>query len=301
MNSLVADGDIGGLYEDRQLIIVPGEVNVSTSATVNEPWFLQCNIDTAVHVFDTYDWTFKAEFDPKNKDSKVSPAIVDLIGGDEKGNAKLQQPKAGWDTKELGTVFQVRNQLPATVDDSTNSANKTTSTSTNSPPYQTDRQNTDGDMKESKSNTGAIAGGVVGGFVGLSLLLGLLFWWRKRQGAEQTAIPELGANGPPPHYHPPHSTPYMPPQELHAYEPPEMGGGGYYTPTKLAQEQERSEGMDMDYHPPPTSEYPISPEVQQKQLQVSPSLMSPVSPVQSPAPTTRTGQPGLIASGLAGS
>ena len=74
-------------------------------------------------------------------------AIVDLIGGDEKGIATLRQPKAGWDTKELGLVFQIRNQLPTTVDSSTNSANKTTSTSTDSPPYQRgygDQQNTNG-------------------------------------------------------------------------------------------------------------------------------------------------------------
>jgi len=114
---------IGGLYEDRQFIIVPGQVNVSTSAT--EGVFSNRNMGTAVHIFDTYDRTFKVEFDSDNKGSKVSPAIVDLIGGDEKGNATLQQPKSGWDTKELGRVFQIRNQLPANDRGSTNSANKT--------------------------------------------------------------------------------------------------------------------------------------------------------------------------------
>jgi len=178
---------IGGLYEDRQFIIVPGEVNVSNSAMPG--FFSYCNMGTAVHIFDTYDWIFKAEFDPDNKGSKVSPAIVDLIGGDEKGNAKLQQPTYGWDTKELGRVFQIRNQLPATG------------------------PNVDGgDMDESKSRSGVIAGGIVGGFVGLGFLLGLLLWWRKCQGVEQRALPELGASG----YN------ARPPQELPAYEPPEM-------------------------------------------------------------------------------
>jgi len=179
-------------------------------------FFSNCNMGTAVHVFDTYDWTFKAEFDPDNKGSKVSPAIVDLIGGDEKVNATLQQPKAGWDTKELGRVFQIRNQFPANGNSSTNPANKT---STNSP---LDQPNMDGgDMNESKSSSGAIAGGIVGGFVG-GFLLGLLFWWRKRQGAEKTALPELGASG----YNgrPPQELQARPPlEELQAYEPPEMG------------------------------------------------------------------------------
>ena len=296
---------IGGLYEDRQFIIVPGEVNVSTSAVVNNTMFLKCNMNTAVHVFDTYDWTFKSEFDPDNKGSKVPPVIVDLIGGGEKGSATLRQPKAGWDTKELGRVFQIRNQLPANVDGSTNSANKTTSTSTDSPPYQTrygDQQNTNGgDINKSKSNSGAIAGGIVGGFVGLGLL-GLLFWWRRRRGAEQAALPELGPNGynEAPPYYSPHNTPskpymppqelqaYGPPQELQAYEPPEMGGIRYYAPAKLAQEQEHPEGVSMN-NPPPASVYSTTPELQQQQLQVSPSFMSPVSPVQSPAPPVRTG------------
>jgi len=206
---------IGGLYRDRQFIIVPGEVDVNTSETGRR--FSNCNMGTDVHIFDTYDWTFKVEFDPDNKGSKVPPAIVDLIGGDEKGNAKLREPKDGWNTKKLGQVFQIRNQLPANGGGSTNSTNKT---STN---YPLDRPNVDeGDMSESKSSSAAIAGGIVGGFVSLGFLLGLLFWWRKRQDAEETALPELGASG----YdgRPPQELQARPPlEELQAYEPPEMG------------------------------------------------------------------------------
>jgi len=210
---------IGGLYEDRQFIIIPGEVNVSTFAVVNDTWILKCNMNTAVHVFDTYDWTFKTEFDPDNKDSKVPPAIVDLIGGDERGSATLRQPKDGWGTQELGQVFQIRNQLPANVDGSTNSTNKTTSTS--------DQENTNG----GDINKSAIAGGIVGGFVGFGLL-GLLFWWRRRQGAEQTAPPpELEAYGPPQELEA-----YRPPQELQAYEPPEMAASVYPITPELQQQ-----------------------------------------------------------------
>jgi len=35
---------IGRLYEDRQFIIVPGEVNISTSAMVDNNWFEKCNV-----------------------------------------------------------------------------------------------------------------------------------------------------------------------------------------------------------------------------------------------------------------
>ena len=267
---------IGGLYEDRQFIIVPGEVTVRTSSGVNDN-FLRCNMNTAVHVFDTYDWTFKTEFDPDNKGSKVPPMIVKLVGGGAEGNATLREPKDGWGTEKLGQVFQIRNQLPANVDGPANSANKTTSTSTDSLPYQTrygDQQNTNGgDIKESKSNSGAIAGGIVGGFVGLGLL-GLLFWWRRRQGAEQTALPELGPHGyneasqELQAYGPPQELQtYGPPQELQAYEPPEMGEIRYYAPAKLALEQEHPdpEGVGRDANAPPASVYPITPELQQQQ------------------------------------
>lgn len=247
---------------------------------------------TAVHVFDTYDWTFKAEFDPDNKGSKVPSAIVDLIGGDEKGNAKLQQPKAGWDNKGLGSIFQVRNQLLPT---DTNS-NGTQSNSTHHETGSNDRQNpNNGTTDESKSNTAAIAGGVVGGLAGLGLVLGLLFWWRKRQSAgtgAQPALPELGGGASaPPYYDSPYnasSEPHMPPQELQGYEPQEMGGAGFYAPAKLENELEHPDGVDMN-NPPPSSVYPITPELQQQQLQVSPSFVSLISPVQSPVPTVRTG------------
>ena len=267
-------------------------MNVSTSANVNDTWFLECNMGTAVHVFDTYDWTFKDEFDPDNKDSKVPSAIVDLVGGDEKGNAKIQQPKAGWDNKALGSIFQILNQLPP---DSTDSVTNTTSNPLPRETGSNDGQNQNVEQKNesTNNNTGAIVGGVVGGLAGLGLLLGLFFWWRKRQNTSvhetQPALPELGGNGysgAPPYYDSPYnapSGPHVPPQELQAYEPPEMGGAGYYAPAKLDHEQGHPEGVD------PSSEYPITPELQQQQTQVSSSFMSPVSPVQSPVPTVRTG------------
>ncbi|RPB29667.1 hypothetical protein L211DRAFT_32788 [Terfezia boudieri ATCC MYA-4762] len=266
-------GDMAcALYEDRQFIIVPGEVNVSTSANENDTWFLECNMGTAVHVFDTYDWTFKDEFNPDNKGSKVPSAIVNLIGGDEKGNALLQQPKAGWDNKALGSIFQTRNQLPP--DESTNSV--TNVTATNSQPHQTgsnDGQNMNGEnTNEPQSNIGPIVGGVVGGLAGLGLLLGLFFWWRKRQGVStqgtQPAIPELGGNGysGAPRYYDAPRGPYMPPQELQAYEPQEIGGTGYYAPAKLVPEQGHPEGVDIN-NPSHLSVHPITPELQQQQIQ----------------------------------
>jgi len=274
---------IGGLYEDRQFIIVPGQVNVSTSAT--EGVFSTCNIGTAVHVFDTSTWTFQAEFDPDNKESFVPLPLLGLLGGGTTGGAFLHEPEGGWNDQQLGRVFRIRNQLP-------------------------DRR----DLSRSRSYTEIIAG-IVSGFVVLGFLIGLVFWVNKRQGAKQTAVPErgaketptalpgrsakdaptalpgrgatgaptalpgrgakgaptavpergakeastalsercakeaptalpelaakgaptvlseLGAIGAPLHYHSPHNTPTkksegkkMPPPELQAYEPPEMGG-----------------------------------------------------------------------------
>ena len=109
--------DLGGLYEERQFIIVPGGANVTvsnmttTEGTIDTFWW-ECNKGTKVHVFDTYDWEFKPEFDPDNKGSGVPPLIVKLVGGSNIGGATLNQPKAGWDTIALGPLFSTRNQLP---------------------------------------------------------------------------------------------------------------------------------------------------------------------------------------------
>ncbi|KAJ3182828.1 hypothetical protein HDU85_002431 [Gaertneriomyces sp. JEL0708] len=69
-----------------------------------------------------------------------------------------------------------------------------TSTTSGSNPTQTGNPSPGASTTSSKSNTGAIVGGVVGGLAGLALLLGLLFFVRRRKtGANPSTGPTLGA------------------------------------------------------------------------------------------------------------
>lgn len=212
---------LGGLYEERQFIIIPGEPNVTTSATVNDSWWLECNKGTAVHIFDTYDWEFKPEFDPDNKGSKVPPTIFNLVGGNETGGATLRQPTAGWDYEALGTIFSVRNQPVSEEETQFPPPNLNITSPTRSPqasPWVEIQQAT-------KSNKNAIIGGVIGSLCMVGLSTGILIFFVKRSRKPsklESNTPELdglkyrmelqGTN------YNCHGR-----YELYAYEPPEMG------------------------------------------------------------------------------
>ena len=177
-------------------------------------WWLECNQDTKIRVFDTYDWEFKSEFDPNNKGSKVPPAIVKLIGGSDTGGATLHKPAAGWDNPALGPIFQIRNQLPPS-DLSTPTSGLNSET-----------------KKPAKPNKGAIIGGVIGGICLVAFIVGvLIFFCRKKpqkHSQAQTGVELHGADFIA-EMHANNSS-----HELYAYEPLEIGvtEGRYNGPPK---------------------------------------------------------------------
>ena len=156
---------LGGLYEERQFIIIPGEVNVTTAATGDDKWWIECNKDTAVHVFDTYDWEFKSEFDPDNKGPKVPTTIFNLVGGDDTGGATLKKPEAGWNYEALDAIFSTRNELPPEEKLPFPPA---------SPSITTNPQMT-------KSNKNAVIGGAVGGACMAAFIVSILVFCIKRK------------------------------------------------------------------------------------------------------------------------
>ena len=165
---------IGGLYEQRQFIIVPGFSNVTVAnntlpdGNVETLWF-ECNRGTKIHVFDTFDWEFKSEFDPDNQGPKVPPSIVKLVGGDETGGATLTQPEAGWGNPYLGPIFSIRNDFPPETRD------WTIPTSSN-------------------PNNSVVIGGIVGGVCAVTLVF--VVWkffrkqWKSGQVESKAAEPE---------------------------------------------------------------------------------------------------------------
>ena len=165
----------GGLYEERQFIIVPGEVNVRVANSTD--WY-ECNRGTKVHVFDTFDWEFKSEFNPDNRGPKVPPSIVKQIGGNESGGATLTGPTS-WDDPTLGLIFAARNELPS---------ESLATVSPVAPPeitvYPTSSDNTDPSSKDQ----GIIVGGAIGGFCVVALVVGVfIFFWKRRRVSESKA------------------------------------------------------------------------------------------------------------------
>ncbi|KAF8464445.1 hypothetical protein BDZ91DRAFT_729867 [Kalaharituber pfeilii] len=283
-----------GLYEDRQLIVVPGERNVSTAANSSMQFFHACNIGMGVRVFDTHDWEFKEEFDPDRKGATVPDGIVDLIGGGNQGNSEIKEPvEVGWNDNQLGSIFSIRNKAKtpeeiaaedaadrsSTTTISTASATATTS-NTSTPSGDAGAQDS-GDSEDSKSNTGAIAGGVVGGIAALAIV-GLFFFLRHRKNKEEPGEIHGYDDGPHPRVPEMMDTPHMQtsayydsayggpvhaPQELHGFEPQEMvGSAGYYVPVKYdTTQEERGVLLPEEFlPPPPTSPTPMTGFIQRK-------------------------------------
>ncbi|KAJ8109048.1 hypothetical protein OPT61_g7738 [Boeremia exigua] len=108
---------------------------------------------------------------------RVPGNITAVIGGGTEGNAAVKAPAEGWQTSDLGVYFQTSY---TTVTRSATRPLPSSSSALVSPPSQ----------PASKSNTGAIAGGVVGGVVALAGVIALAwFCLRRRRKQKQSTSP----------------------------------------------------------------------------------------------------------------
>ena len=189
--------------------------NQTTTDGETDNFWLECNEGTKVRVFDTYDWEFKPEFDPHNKGPKVPPPIVKLVGGNDTGGATLNQPKAGWDSPALESIFLIRNQLPSDLPNTTFPTNLPSGSTSG------ETQNT------TKPNKGAIIGGVIGGIFVISLAVGVLIFFLKKSNQKEPRAELQHTNlkaelqGTPLRVELQGSYNNTP-HELHAYVPPEV-------------------------------------------------------------------------------
>ncbi|KAJ4295171.1 hypothetical protein N0V90_007181 [Kalmusia sp. IMI 367209] len=96
-------------------------------------------------------------FNGKQDDFKVPKNVLGATNGTADGKATIGEPKKGWTEKGLADVFRKsRYPLPSTWMITT-------------------------DTSETKTNVGAIAGGVVGGVAALALIAGGIFLWHRRR------------------------------------------------------------------------------------------------------------------------
>jgi hypothetical protein len=97
-------------------------------------------------------------------DYEVPAHVFSVTGGNGNGNATVSEPKQGWTEKGLSEVFRKsRYPIPSSWGFSNNTSGS-------------------GDSGRSKkTNVGAIAGGAVGGVVGLAIIGGILFILHRRR------------------------------------------------------------------------------------------------------------------------
>jgi hypothetical protein len=124
-----------------------------------------------LNLFDlnTLEWTTNYEGPPRNGYAYTVPsAVYEIIGGNGTGGATKSSPSAGFSTPELGLLFN--GQV------STNSTDVPAKPSTSPAPA------------SSKTNVGAIAGGVVGGILALAIL-GFFIWFVRRRKSGPRHVP----------------------------------------------------------------------------------------------------------------
>lgn len=124
-----------------------------------------------VAVWDLTALTWGSVFLADAPDFQVPHKVLAITGGDGNGNATKHEPALGWTDQGLKTVFATRSKNAVSGN---SSAGNTTSGTTSS------GNTSSSPNSKSKTNIGAIAGGVVGGIGGLAVIAFIAFCLRRR-------------------------------------------------------------------------------------------------------------------------
>ncbi|RVD84105.1 uncharacterized protein DFL_005873 [Arthrobotrys flagrans] len=192
------------MWNDAQMIVLGGQIqgnNARNNTPVNTG---ACN---ATHpplvVLDTtvFEWT--EEFNP-NRSYSQPKQIYELIGGDWRGLARNKGPPGGFDNTALEDIFAT----------TVKRVDQPTAFSATSPSASASGGPNNNDSDTSDPNTAAIAGGVVGGVLGIALIVGLVWFFFIRKPEEED-IPSI-----------PLATGIAPTgrHEMMRYEKPELDG-----------------------------------------------------------------------------
>jgi len=156
---------------------------------------------TSIHVFDMTRLVWEEVYDPSGGEYEVPKEIYDVIGGGPHGGATLL-PKGGMANSDIEATFKdIITKIGAT----------STKTGPNGPtatPGSTVKKGS-----KSKVSSRAIAGVVVGAFVGISLVFLGIWGLRKRSRARARRAGLPGSDG----ISPAETSTTLPPGELHSY------------------------------------------------------------------------------------
>ncbi|KAK2734888.1 hypothetical protein FQN55_002457 [Onygenales sp. PD_40] len=154
-------------WKDGEMVVLGGTFRVGDTVKKG------CSKDyPPIRVLNTSKFKWEEQF---SRDTSYSvPGIVsDIIGGDKTGKATLNEPEDGWPNDKVGTIFSQRvARLPEPSETPLPSEPTGTSQPTATPPPK-------------KSNSGAIAGGVVGALAGIGIIAGIIFFLLRKQKKQQ--------------------------------------------------------------------------------------------------------------------
>ncbi|KAI9692393.1 MAG: hypothetical protein M1822_006624 [Bathelium mastoideum] len=165
------------VWQDSQMLVLGGVVELLNSGdtvngcdTTHPPLLLLNTI--------TYEWM--DTFEPQMRYTQPSQ-IYNAIGGDISGNAP-SQPSGGFKDSALASVFAQRvsyTPMPALQPPATSLASSAPSTSAGTQPSSS--SSSPSSLSSPSLDSGAIAGIVVGGAVGLALIVGAVYFFLRRR------------------------------------------------------------------------------------------------------------------------
>ncbi|KAF3926541.1 hypothetical protein AA313_de0200729 [Arthrobotrys entomopaga] len=219
----LGDGNYGrqshrcAIWNDAQMIVLGGIIQGDNSRNNTPVNTGTCNsTHPPLLVLDTTTFQWVDSFNP-NKSYSQPKQIYDVIGGDWRGLNSKTSPNGGFNNSQLTFIFEnkVRRINQPTAFGASLPTPTPTSISGGGNGSDGDGNGGDGSPK---SNTGAIAGGVVGGVVAVALLVFIIWWFlRKRRNQEPPSIPQPEGVVPP-------GGPGGRPTGMSRFEKPELDG-----------------------------------------------------------------------------
>ncbi|KAI5807844.1 hypothetical protein DFH27DRAFT_522553 [Peziza echinospora] len=148
-----------------------------------------CDKYQGIQLYDMTALSWITKLDTTVKHEYTVPQLLyKVIGGDANGGANFTSPKAGWIDDDLGAIFKA-----ASATTTTSPSGTSTGIGSNLPDT-TGGPGTEITNSKSKSNTGPIVGGVVGGIAALIILAVIILLVRKRRKQNAASEAHPGAN-----------------------------------------------------------------------------------------------------------
>ena len=178
------------VYQDRQMLVLGGDVSNEVRCDSNVP---------PMRLLDTSTFNFSSTFPSSNTKYEVPPQVYNIIGGDANGGATKKPPEQTLtSTNQQISIPSIFSRRVPRSDRSTRTLASNTNTTSSGAPTPSSSLGEATAPDSNNVNKGTIAGGVVGGIVGITLIAAAATYLRRRHKQRSTPEwqkPELSAAG----------------------------------------------------------------------------------------------------------